>query len=435
MTFPVPLSGGRRSVPLEQTLHTLKLALRHGPLGRVDYFHPYGLDWLHIVTAQNRTPAGREFEKGHHGVHQTAGKGGSRTEALVSCLAETVERSSAVSRERFDVDITASANKLRTHAWIHPGAIDLFSETQLREGPRSEGPKGLHRPLAFDESRSVEWGRAWSDTRQEFVYVLAQQLVFYSELKNPFATATSNGLAAGNTADEAIIQGFLELIERDATAMWWLTRAQRPALQFENSALEILREAPARLKAIGRELQFLDLTHDFGIPVVAAISHRTGSGPQKICIGSGAHFDRETAAARALTELGQWFLQEIHSENHPGSLLPPGRQALFRDLRIETADYLRPNPSAQATAPVDPPAPGEEFDFIRKIIEKKNLELIVKNLTRREHRFPVVRVIIPGLMHLWPRLGGQRLYDVPVKLGWSPRSLSETELNPVPAVF
>ena len=41
--------------------------------------------------------------------------------------------------------------------------------------------------------------------------------------------ADSNGCAAGNTLEEAIVQGFLELVERDAYAIWWYNRLRRAA--------------------------------------------------------------------------------------------------------------------------------------------------------------------------------------------------------------
>jgi ribosomal protein S12 methylthiotransferase accessory factor len=44
-----------------------------------------------------------------------------------------------------------------------------------------------------------------------------------------FCRADSNGNAAGNTLEEAtILQGFVELIERDSVALWWYNRLRRP---------------------------------------------------------------------------------------------------------------------------------------------------------------------------------------------------------------
>jgi hypothetical protein len=40
-------------------------------------------------------------------------------------------------------------------------------------------------------------------------------------------------------------------------------------------------------------------------------------------------------------------------------------------------------------------------------------------------------VILPGLRHFYRRFAPGRLYDVPVKLGWRDRPLTEEELNPL----
>ena len=57
------------------------------------------------------------------------------------------------------------------------------------------------------------------------------------------------------------------------------------------------------------------------------------------------------------------------------------------------------------------------------------------------NRFPtpdslpsVVKVIVPGLRHFWPRYAPGRLYDTPVKLGWLPAPIREDDLNPI-AIF
>ena len=49
--------------------------------------------------------------------------------------------------------------------------------------------------------------------------------------------ADSNGCAAGNTLAEAIVQGFLELVERDSYAIWWYNRLQREQLDLDASMI------------------------------------------------------------------------------------------------------------------------------------------------------------------------------------------------------
>ena len=63
------------------------------------------------------------------------------------------------------------------------------------------------------------------------------------------------------------------------------------------------------------------------------------------------------------------------------------------------------------------------------------MELIVHDLTRPETGLNVMRVIVPGLSHFWPRLGDPRIYQHPVALGWTTQVKREEELNPIPFPF
>ena len=60
------------------------------------------------------------------------------------------------------------------------------------------------------------------------------------------------------------------------------------------------------------------------------------------------------------------------------------------------------------------------------------MEVLVLNQTRPDIELPAVKVIVPGLRHFWARFGPGRLYDTPVDMGWLPKALDESELNPIP---
>ena len=68
-------------------------------------------------------------------------------------------------------------------------------------------------------------------------------------------------------------------------------------------------------------------------------------------------------------------------------------------------------------------------------LRQRGLEVLARNLTRAEAPLAVVRVLVPGLRHLWPRLAPGRLYDAPVQAGWQTTALRETSLNPVPLLL
>ncbi|MFM2026063.1 MAG: hypothetical protein RLZZ339_778 [Cyanobacteriota bacterium] len=65
-------------------------------------------------------------------------------------------------------------------------------------------------------------------------------------------------------------------------------------------------------------------------------------------------------------------------------------------------------------------------------IESKGMEMLVLDQTRPDIGLRVAKVIIPGMRHMWKRLGAGRLYDVPVSMGWLKEALTEDELNPFP---
>lgn len=70
-----------------------------------------------------------------------------------------------------------------------------------------------------------------------------------------------------------------------------------------------------------------------------------------------------------------------------------------------------------------------------KMAKAKGLETLVLDQTRPDLGLHVVRVIVPGLRHFWPRFGPGRLYDIPVQMGWLEKSKTEAQLNPQPIFF
>jgi ribosomal protein S12 methylthiotransferase accessory factor len=44
--------------------------------------------------------------------------------------------------------------------------------------------------------------------------------------------------------EEAIVQGFFELVERDSTAIWWYNRLRRPAIRLDNARRARVARAP-----------------------------------------------------------------------------------------------------------------------------------------------------------------------------------------------
>jgi ribosomal protein S12 methylthiotransferase accessory factor len=77
----------------------------------------------------------------------------------------------------------------------------------------------------------------------------------------------------------------------------------------------------------------------------------------------------------------------------------------------------------------------EDVEWCVDLARRHGMETLVLDQTRPDVGLSVVRVIVPGLRHMWPRLGPGRLYDIPVKLGWLSQPTPEAQLNPVGVFF
>ena len=228
---------------------------------------------------------------------------------------------------------------------------------------------------------------------------------------------TSNGCAAGNTLEEAIVHGFLELVERDAAAIWWYHRLERPPV---DTALIPPAHRPALEASVGAGWRhwLLDITHDLGIAVVVGVAHHPSHG---WALGFGCAFELAQACTRALTELRQ--LVAVDNAVPVPAADPGDPGGLPR--------FLLPHPLA-ARAPLRPvpatPSLGALLDAATRATEAQGLDLLVLDHSRPDLPLRTVKVVVPGLCHIWPDYFTQRLPEVPRKMGW-PTHPSGT-LNP-----
>ena len=280
----------------------------------------------------------------------------------------------------------------------------------------------------FDPSARIEWSPVWSLRDGRFKYIPTSLLYFFYSGPAAFH-ADSNGCAAGNTLEEAIVQGFLELVERDAYAIWWYNRLRRAEVDLGHFNNSYVRDLQAQLAETGRRLWVLDVTSDLGIPTYVAILHWMQNGLENIEFGSGAHFDPRIAMLRTLTELNQFLSIGLMGGGTGEKSSLDG----VTPLRLADYPYLTPNgtvqPSSGWTAgPLD--NTRQQVDACVDIARQAGLDFLVLNQTRPDVEVPVVRVIVPGLRHFYRRFGPGRLYDVPVKLGLLDRPLPESKLTP-----
>jgi len=372
--------------------------------------------------------------------HKSSGKGKSDCQSQASGFCEAIERYSGI----YQGDEPRINSKLaELGGAIHPQKCLLFSDTQYQNREELNQKAIVDHdwiPQRFDETQSIDWTPVWSLTEQTHKYLPTAFCYYnYRQPKTQrFCSADSNGNAAGGTLEDAILQGFLELVERDSVALWWYNRLSRPTVDLASFNDSYLLELQDWYRSQQRELWVLDLTTDLNIPAFAALSRNVGGGEERIIAGYGAHFDAKIAISRALTEVNQigTNVDQQDYSTTPDSAL----KYWFSEANLGNQPYLAPSVQTPPKQYTDYPqqwSDNIEQDVLTcvEIVKRAGLEMLVLNQTRPDINLPVVKVIIPGLRHFWSRFGAGRLYDAPAKLGWLPAPLTEDQMNPTPIVF
>lgn len=418
--------GGHRSRLPEDTLRKYAhLIGRSGIIEELECALRDPCHLVHVYVARLRTPLGYSRRGVWKGLRAPcAGKGMTEGQARASALGEAVERYSGIFRGN-EVRIKATYRELGNKA-IHPNACMNFSPRQYREREKCNRSEAEHNwvPEPFDEEREIEWTPIWSLTEERFQYVATASCYFDYPFsaEHDFCRPDSNGNAAGADLEEAILQGFLEVVERDAVALWWYNRARRPRVELESfgeAYFEALREL---YRILGREMHVLDISTDFPIPAFAAVS--SGGRGGDLLVGFGAHLEPRIAIARALTEMNQ-FLVDIMAGVKP---------RIFVGEPFEDA-FLEPDPSAAVKmrgdySRLDSEDLREDLRTCVELARKRGMKTLVLDQTRSDVGMSAVKVVVPGMRSWWARFAPGRLYDTPVEMGWQAASLSEEELNP-----
>lgn len=377
------------------------------------------------------------------GVRQhSGGKGITATEAKAGALAEAIERYCG-SCHGDEHSVEASLSSLGERA-IHPNDCMLYADRQYttrREWNALHGPF-QHVCEPFDTRAVMDWTPLWSLNQSKHRFLPTAMLYFGTRDRHGRAVsgvgADSNGNAAGSSLEDAVLQGLLELVERDAVALWWYNMTRAPGVDLASFNDPWISELREQYTAIGREVWALDVTSDLDIPVVVAVSRRYGSGADEISLGFGAHPDPAVALRRSLTELNQLLPAVLNTDLT--SVDDPDAANWWRNATLDNQPYLVADPSQPERTPENYHYAYHDdllvdVESIVATLGAKGLDTLVLDQTRPDIGLPVVKVVVPGLRHFWARFGPGRLYDVPVALGRIAEPRSYQNLNPYPLFY
>ncbi len=361
----------QRNVPPEETLARAEKALPSAGITRVADIT--ALDRIGIPVFSSIRPTAMP---GAVSVYN--GKGATPVEARVSAMMEGIERYSAEMGTELPL----------ADYWTvsgHENAVD---------------PADLAIPKGTDPYIPIPWVAGWDIVSNEEVLVPAHAVFHPVAAGTPrlFRTNT-NGLASGNTLEEAVFHGLMELVERDAWSIAEMTRKTGPVvMEIED---QLISDLIARFTAAEVEVTVRDITRDIGIPTIAAVSDDIRlKDPALLTIGMGTHTNARIAVLRALTEVAQSRLTQIHGAREDTTTADLRRRIGYDRTKRLNRHWF----SEQGTISFQQVLSCDSDDFLIDIqtvcsaLARNGMpRVIVVDLTRPEIGIPVVRVIVPGL--------------------------------------
>ncbi|HZM77909.1 MAG TPA: YcaO-like family protein [Candidatus Limnocylindrales bacterium] len=343
------------------------------------------------------------------------GKGATTLDAKTSAIMEAVERH-------------AAALPLR------PAVIASYPEL-VALGRRAMDPRDhnieLYERYHLDLPQS--WVESWDLLNEETVLVpqyLAGYHTHYHEVPC-YPISTTNGIASGNSLEEAICHALCELIERDDWTMAEIVsnrfsraigtgRLGLPSLpglagHFEEMHASVdlnsLSEQATRYTQMfldaGVGIHLKNITSETNIPsVLAVVSEELGPTFSRSHQGIGTHPDAEVAVVRAITEAAQSRVVDMQAMREDISL--PDEDVPRWALHTKRSSRFNPEAWAHKTSgntirfqdlPSHPSADiMTDLNLMLERLRARGLSrVLVVDLSPPEIPASVVRVVVPGL--------------------------------------
>jgi ribosomal protein S12 methylthiotransferase accessory factor len=248
----------------------------------------------------------------------------------------------------------------------------------------------------------MPWLRATELFSGKEIYIPYQlvnmDFAYRQGLQQFFIYSTTNGLASGNTYEEALCHGLYELIERDCESEFVI----RPNIDVQKIDPATIRaphliELMTRLNYKEVKLDLYDMTNDMQIPAYMAYLHDlTGVRLGGIYRGAGCHFSDVVALSRAITEAIQSRLTIISGTRDDA--YPLTYKSLQKDtlgLNAQAFESFTPKPFVEKSVPN---GFANCIDELLSRIKRRGLEqVIVYDHTKKEFDISVLHTIVPGL--------------------------------------
>ena len=370
------------------------------------YLSDYGITRLARQTGLDRIgiPCWAAVRPNSRNLVGAQGKGLTDAAACISATMEALE--GAVAEAPAGRRLTTSAQMLEREGqgWFNP-------ERWLPYG------------TAFDTSIDVTWieGR---DLHSGASRWLPLDIVDMDGERSDFkgVCKNTNGLASGNTIDEAMFHALCELVERDATTLWtFIPEDAAHATSIDPAAFAdpIIDGLVAQIAASGMTIRLFDQTSDLGIPVIMAVlgpSYRAGFvGELEVTAGYGAHPVAVRAAIRAITEAAQSRVTAIAASRD--DIHSAAFDSAAADVNLRLLDAL-PAAHVPSGLPLGAALP-DLLDVMKAVLQRGNISATAVTLSDPTHPYAVVKILSADLEDRAANLNwrpGWRSFDAVARL-------------------
>jgi ribosomal protein S12 methylthiotransferase accessory factor len=390
------------------------------------------------------------------GDERTAGRTNSFAVSELTAILEGLERYCGLEPRGKVTVVHDSYNHLKNQA-LNPVEVGVHAKEQYqRPGfPFTE----------FDPDRKIDWVWGYSFLHER--PILVPELLAYYSLgcgSRGFVYETSNGCALGGSLEEAIFYGILEVVERDSFLMTWYAQMPLPRLDpasINDQELQLMIER--MLAVAGYDLYLYNSTMEHGIPSILAIAKNKKEKGMNLICAAGSHLDPVRAVKTAVHELAGMMLSldeklEANQEEYVTMLHD---SSLVQQMDDHGMLYGLPEAEERLQFLLDDRRPlrsfKEEFKWrsthfdltedLQEILQefrRLNLDVIVVEQTTPEtarNGLYCVKVLIPGMLpmtfghHLTRITGLERVFRVPMELGYVNEPLTAEQINPHPHPF
>lgn len=328
------------------------------------------------------------------------GKGIDYEQAKISALSETIERYSAKMHGDEGI-VTTEYENIQNYS-VSPGEfIHLSEEAYERHSSFTR----------YNDALKLDWIAGFSLITHRFFFVPANFVFFPYVASNGIYLSYSDtyGLGAGNTMEEAILTGILELIEADAVTINFRNKIHAPLVDINSIDDAVVNKLLSKFQENAIQIYIQNVTTDIGIHTFQTLLVDEKKNPS-FALGFGASPSPRVAIIRSLVEAAQNRCSQI----------------VFRKLFAEATKKTAYDHILNTS---NPTVPFHSFvDLSNKTILGNirtclkclqsaipNVEVFLINITRKEIAFPVVRVLIPELQpgDFGNSFSTSRLYKVP----------------------